>query len=224
MPSMDVFIGSAAKHGNLVYYMNQSDTAPLNQDGPWGNIGGGYCAGLTVRWLRLTYLGTDFPCEPGFRYLGEKIRYFNGTDWQATAYQNKIFEYSKAASPTAAMRVQYALGLAQMLLAKDLLEDVGTTGATGARLFRILKQSYGGYYVSMRSKTEGHAIGMRHGKPLGGKGPGVLHIFDPNYGHFAWPIASSQWAKIIDSYLYFTGYAKDLGDAYTIGRATPPIG
>lgn len=48
-------VQECAKIGTLVYYMNQSNTDPLSEPGPWGTIDGGYCAGLTVRWIRLTY-------------------------------------------------------------------------------------------------------------------------------------------------------------------------
>ncbi len=222
MPDMDSFVGSAARHGHLVYWMNQSLTDPIAQDGPWGNVSDGYCAGLAVRWIRLAYQGTDYKGAPGYVVGGEKVKWFNGTDWQATVYQNKIEMFNNAVHPTAPQRIAYALGLAQMFLASDLQEDANTR-PTGQKLARIVKQSYGCYYVSLRGTEWAHAIAMRHAKPPGAKGPGVFQIFDSNHGHFAWQIKSADWAQIIDSYFYFSGYDKDYRAAYTIGRATPPI-
>jgi hypothetical protein len=222
MADMNWFSGNAAKFGNLVYFMNQSWTDPLAQDGPWGDVSGGYCAGLTVRWIRLAYAGKDFVGKPGWTIGGQAAPWFNGTDYQAVIYQNKLIQYFKATLPSGKLQSQYALGLGQMLLAADLLEEASAQ-VTGAKLYRIAKQSYGCFYIGLAGQKGAHALALRHARPPSGKGPGVLHIFDANYGHFAWQVASSSWTQILDSYLHYSGYGKKYSTYYVIGRATPPI-
>ena len=216
------FAKNSAQYGNLVYWMDQSYTAPIAQDGPWGDVSGGYCAGLVVRWIRLAYAGKDFVGEPGYLLDEVKIRYFNGTDYQAVLYQNKLTQYFDAVKPDKISQVKYTLGLAQMLLASELMEH-RNQAASGQLLTRILKQSYGCYYISLVGKGVGHAIAMRHAKSPNGKGPGVLHIFDPNNGHYAWQLQAADWPTIIDGFFRCTGYQKKYTSSYLIGRATPPI-
>ena len=214
-------IQQCAHNGTLVYYMDQSDTAPLAEPGPWGAIQDGYCAGLTVRWIRLTYAGRDF-VSGNSNWGGVAMQYFNGTDWQATVYQNKLNTYVGATDTTRPVRTQYALGLAQMMLG-DIQEGSESAPANGARLTRVISKSYGNYYTSLGGPDGNHAIAFRHARPASGKGPGEFHIFDPNYGHFMWNAPASAWPTIIDWYLLTTDYKKDFPSAYFITRATPPV-
>jgi hypothetical protein len=222
MPTALWFIETAAKHGNLVYYMSQAGTAPMTEDGPWGDATKGYCAGLCVRWIRLCYQDQDFAAVGGYNYGGVPVKFFNGTEWQAVQYQNKLRQYFMAVQPDPMTEAQYALGLGQMFLASELREQ-GAGPATGTKLCRILKQSYGCYLVSLRGERTGHAIAMRHARPPNGKGPGVLHVFDPNCGHFAWQLPAAQWPTILDGFLSCNGYNKDYKKTYVIGRASPPL-
>ena len=221
MPDATWFATNAAQYGNLVYFMSQGNTDPISVDGPWGDVSNGYCAGLAVRWIRLAYEGRDFEGQPGYNFDGVEVRYFNGTDYQAVLYQNKIRQFIQAVETDVRMRATYALGLAQMLLTAELVEE-RTGAATGNRLTRILKQSYGCYYVALRAAKSGHAIAMRHARPPKG-GPGFLHIFDANAGHFAWQLPVAEWPTIIDGYLHCLGYKSIYKERYLIGRAQPPI-
>ena len=122
MPDRIWFATNAAQYGNLVYFMNQSITDPIAMDGPWGDVSGGYCAGLAVRWIRLAYEGRDFEGQPGYNFGGVQVRFFSGTDYQAVLYQNKIAQFAQAVETDVRMRATYALGLAQMLLTAELVE------------------------------------------------------------------------------------------------------
>ncbi|MCY7318682.1 MAG: hypothetical protein LH617_08125, partial [Ramlibacter sp.] len=62
-----------------------------------------------------------------------------------------------AVKPDRISGLKYSLGLAQMLLASELTE-IRNEAANGHRLTRILKQSYGCYYVSLFAKGFGHGI------------------------------------------------------------------
>lgn len=217
-------IQECAKIGTLVYHMDQANTAPLSEDapGPWGagNIADGYCAGLAVRWIRLSYAGKDFlpgDSESG----GVPIKYFDGTDWQATAYQNRLNDFA-ATGTTRRTRAQYALSVAQMALG-NLNEGSESTGANGQRLSRVIARSYGCYYTALAAEGYGHAIAFRHARPRSGSGPGEFHIFDANVGHFMWTAKGSTWPGIIDWYFKSTGYADEYTKAYFIARATPPV-
>jgi len=217
-------VKECAKIGTLVYYMNQSYTDPLSEEapGPWGggSISNGYCAGLTVRWIRLTYAGKDF--VPGnANWDGVPLRFFNGTDWQATAYQNRLKDYTAGNSTTRLGRTQFTLGLAQMMVG-ELQEGSESMPANGQRLARVIAKSYGNYYTSLGGNGS-HAIAFRHARPKSGSGPGEFHIFDPNVGHFMWNAKGATWPGIIDWYLQGVGYTKDFDKAYFITRATPPV-
>lgn len=222
MADIKYMVQECAKIGTLVYYMNQSDTAPLSEPGPWGNITNGYCAGLTVRWIRLAYAGKDY-VPHGASWDGVDMPYFDGTDWMATAYQNKMKDLSAQGGTTRASRADYTLSLAQMQLGTELREGSESTPATGDRLSRVIAKSYGCYYTSLGGADSSHAIAFRHARPKSGSGPGEFHIFDPNTGHFMWIARAATWAGIIEWYLRTTGYKNDFNTAYLIGRATPPV-
>ncbi len=55
----------AKTKGNLVYAMDQAQTAVMTEPGPWGEAYGGYCIGLAARWMSLQYQGKDYPYNPG---------------------------------------------------------------------------------------------------------------------------------------------------------------
>lgn len=214
-------VQECAKIGTLVYYMNQSNTDPLTEPGPWGTIDSGYCAGLTVRWIRLTYAGKDFvPVE--MSWGGVPLQYFNGTDWLATVYQNRLRDYGANNTTTRVGRVQFALSQAQMMVG-ELNEGSESAAANGERLARVIAKSYGNYYASLVGPKSSHAIAFRHARPKSGSGPGEFHIFDPNVGHFMWNARGATWPGIIDWYLQSVGYKDKYTKAYLIARATPPV-
>jgi hypothetical protein len=214
-------IQQCAQIGTLVYYMNQSNTAPIAEPGPWGTVQDGYCAGLTVRWIRLTYAGKDF-VPVNSHWDDVSMKYFNGTDWQATMYQNQLGNYSNANTTTRLGRCQFALGLAQMMVG-DIQDGSESLPANAQRLSRVIAKSYGNYYTSLGGPDGNHAIAFRHARPKSGSGPGEFHIFDPNYGHFMWSAPAANWPTVIDWYLQSTGYSSDYTSAYFISRATPPV-
>ncbi len=52
-------IQQAAKNkGVLVFAIDQTQTPPSTQPGPWGK---GYCMGFAANWIALPYQGKDFP-------------------------------------------------------------------------------------------------------------------------------------------------------------------
>lgn len=211
----------AAQKGVLVYYMSQSLTAPMAEDGPWGDVANGYCAGLSVRWIKLAYAGKDFIPSPAS--LGDvPIQYFNGTDWQATVYQTMLSNYYAAGNKETISQAAYALSLAQMQLGSELRE-MAPVRATGERLSRVVAKSYGCYWVTLKGPKGSHAIALRHARPSSGSGPGELHIFDPNYGHFMWQAKAATWPGIIDWFLGATDYWTKYTSRYLIARVTPPV-
>jgi hypothetical protein len=221
MSNIEFFIAANARSGNLIYGMSQAMADPIVQDGPWGDVRGGYCAGLAVRWMRLAYQGKDYVGQPGFSVRGASLNWFNGNDWQATIYQNKLEMYRSATNATRLQQAGYALGLGQMFLSPDLREDTSSR-VNGQKLARVVKQSYGCYYVVLTGGNSAHAVAMRHAKPPNGKGAGVLHIFDANSGHYAWQTTASNWAGLIEAFLYFSDYDYKYPMGYLIGKATPP--
>lgn len=221
MSYIKLVVKEAAQNGTLVYYMNQKSTVPMKQPGPWGNLAGGYCGGLTVRWIRLAYAGRDYPTTQK-ELEGVPYRCFEGSDWQATVYQNKLDDYVGSSEVDLATQGQYTLALAQMQLGTELRE-AGNCVANGQRLSRVLAKSYGCYWVGLMGATTAHAVAMRHARPSSGSGPGELHIFDPNYGHFMWQARAATWPGIIDWYLGMTDYWKEFTSNYLIARATPPV-
>lgn len=210
-----------AKIGTLVYFMSQSKTAPIAEPGPWGSASVGYCAGLAVRWIRLTYAGKDF-VPVSTSWDGVPMRYFNGTDLQATIYQSRLTDYGGGGYTTRLGRAQFALGQAQMMVG-SLQEGSESVGANGERLARVVAKSYGNYYTSLGGPESAHAIAFRHARPKSGGGPGEFHIFDANVGHLMWNAPGANWPGIIDWYLQSLGYKDEFTNAYFITRATPPV-
>lgn len=210
-----------ALEGELVYYMNQAYLPPCDQAGPWGDVQDGFCAGLSVRWMRLAYAGRDFPTRPG-DWGGVAMDIFEGSDWQATVYQNKANNFAAAGGTTRESRVRHVVGLAQMKLDSNLIQ-LRTGRPSGAQMASVLLRSYGCYYVSLGASDYGHAIALRHARPSKGGTTGELHIFDANIGHLVFATPSSYWAGTIDWYFRMTGYDEEYTTANLISRVTPPI-
>lgn len=205
----------------LVFYMNQAYAAPCDQPGPWGNIQDGYCAGLAVRWHRLAYAGRNFPTRPG-AWGGVPMEIFDGSDWQATVYQNMLLSHTAKGGTTRESRARYVLGLAQMKMDSTLFQ-LKTGRPRGVDLANILLRSYGCYYVSLGGPGYGHAIAFRHARPSKGGTTGEFHIFDANIGHLVFATPGSYWAETIDWYFKLTGYDEEYTTESLIGRVTPPI-
>ncbi len=49
----DALQTEANTKGNLVYALDQAQTAVMTEPGPWGEAYGGYCIGLAARWMSL---------------------------------------------------------------------------------------------------------------------------------------------------------------------------
>jgi len=222
MYDLDSVVFESAKKGVLVYFMSQWATSPVKPGGKWGDLTGGYCAGLTVRWVRLAYAGRDYKTT-GTEAGGVSLNCYNGTDELAATYQAKMRDaaIAKGSAPPTWI-AEYTLGLAQMKLGGELREE-GYGKPTGAKLTRVVTRSYGCYWVHLEGPTTSHVLAFRHARPSNGSGPGEFHIFDPNYGHFMWQAPAATWPGIVDWFLTATDYGRTYGDNWLVGRVTPPV-
>lgn len=222
MYDLDSVVFESARKGTLVYFMSQWTTSPVKRGGKWGDLTGGYCAGLAVRWIRLAYAGRDYKtivAEAG----GMSLNCYNGTDEQAATYQAKMRDAAIArGTATPAWLAEYVLDLAQMRLGKELREE-GIGKPTGMKLTNVVKRSYGCYWVHLEGPSSSHVFAFRHARPSNGSGPGEFHIFDPNYGHLMWQAPAATWANIVDWYLTATGYGSAYDSNWLVGRVTPPV-
>lgn len=224
MYDLDSVVLECARKGTLIYFMSQWATSPVKPGGKWGDLSGGYCAGLTVRWVRLAYAGRDYKTVSA-EAAGVPLNCYNGTDGQAASYQARMRDAAIArgdATPAPSWIAEYTLGLAQMKLGTELREE-GTGKPTGARLTQVVKRSYGCYWVHLEGPDSSHVLAFRHARPSSGSGPGEFHIFDANYGHFMWQAPAATWAGIVDWFLAATGYGSAYGSNWLVGRVTPPV-
>ena len=222
MFDLDCVVLPAARNGTLVYVMSQWTTSPVQPGGKWGDLTGGYCAGLAVRWIRLAYAGRDYKAV-GTEAGGVSLKAYTGTDELAASYQAKVRDTAALrGSATPTWIAEYILGLAQMKLGGELRAE-GTGKPTGAKLTGVVRRSYGCYWVHLEGPTSSHVFAIRHARPSGGDGPGEFHIFDPNYGHFMWQAPAANWNNIVDWFLVATGYDKAYASNWLVGRVTPPV-
>lgn len=168
---MNVLQQAALKVGVLTYALDQSNTAPLTQPGPWGAVQGGYCAGLAMRWIALRYAGYDYRYDRKTHMAAEP-------DWQATRDQNVMLDVYRGIFPDDYKTnfAQYGLRLNQGLVTRT------NTPMRGATLRRAGARKEACYFIVIRGRHAGddtaHAVAMQN---LGAHG---WRFFDANFGAF----------------------------------------
>jgi hypothetical protein len=204
-------IQQAAKdRGVLVYAIDQSQTPPLTEPGPWGDVKRyGYCMGLVANWIALAYRGKDFPYSD---------QVCDNPPWQATMAQN----------------IDAKAGFTNWVNEWKVLMAPFSCTATGLRaeqaqapsedfICRIAFQAYGCYGVTMRRGREGPD------RPPGGHGAvicngrdGRLHLFDPNQFHLAMADPPS-FKSFVKWWLDATGYRTRYTVLTGVVGIRPPI-
>ncbi len=193
----------------LIYAVDQAQSPPMTQPGPWGPMEGGYCAGLAANWIALAYDGKDFP------YASEVCDY---PPWQATRAQNI---YADADWTTWLQEWK--------VLAGDFQCTVGHHAALSAPptaefICSVVYRSYGCYGISFSRGPEppshpdagGHCVAIRNGRD------GRLHLFDPNYFHVAMH-GPEHFKHFVKWWLKDTGYHKRYRLLTGVAGIRPPI-
>ncbi|QQS12389.1 MAG: hypothetical protein IPK81_23400 [Rhodospirillales bacterium] len=194
---------TARTGGELVYAMSQSQTDVLNDDmpGPWGAAApAGFCAGLALRWIGLRRAGADYPFDPATGVA-------QGTFWQATRDQNIMVDTRVTGSNPADVFLPRAEAV---LKGYGVVVNRGrywtsTTGVSAAMLERAVFAGDGLYFVEMRRKGGGHALGLQ-------RAGNEYRLFDSNQGEFV--------LKGLDAFRRFASwFLKDTGyqGRYTTG-------
>lgn len=181
---------AARDAGYLVYAMDQSQTAPLTEPGPWGGAVDGYCQGMAIRWIWLRYQGRDFPYNTATRVYAD-------TDWRATAVQN-IYENADKDDEGDHWETSAA---AFYLSVSDGLRLSRNNKPSGAFINLMMTRAQGCFGISLKREGGGHAIAAQNED---GK---TFHLFDANYGHFTAPSADS-FKDFLDWYFDATGYGE----------------
>jgi len=195
----------AKTRGNLVYAMDQAQTAVMTQPGPWGEAFDGYCIGLAARWMSLQYQGSDYPYDPGTKEYG-------GTDWRATVGQNTEFTTKNTGD---VKFWEWAISPFQLRLSDGLrLESPGKP--SGAAVNLTVTRAYGCYGITLRRDGGAHSIAARHGRD------NRFHLFDGNYGHFAAKYADG-FKEFLDWYFDKTGYKDRYAKSVMVIGIKPPI-
>jgi len=154
---------TAKQKGWLVYAINQSQSAPLTQPGPWGSAHDGYCIGLAAKWASLMYQGQDFP------FSNQEC---GNPPWQSTIAQNLS---DSSTSPD-------QLGFWKAALTPFSCSLTGFNAerrnhAPSAAFFcQVAFRAYGCYGITMVGPNGAHAVAMRNGKD-------GMHLFDANRFH-----------------------------------------
>lgn len=197
---------SARDKGNLVFAMDQGQTAVMTQPGPWGVARSGYCMGMAVRWIALQYAGKNFPFNRGSRT-------FTDVDWQSTAAQNRYWNHDWVDEADHWIKAAEAVGLR----VSNGLRTERQGKPTADRILEVMRQAYGCYGISLNRERGGHAIAARHGRD------NRFHLFDPNYGHFVADRVGG-FRKFVDWYLAETGYGERYTASIFVCGVKPPIG
>src|SRR5579871_3150352 len=194
----------------LVYAIDQAQTPPMTQPGPWGSTQHGYCAGLAANWIALAYRGQDYPfsnqvCE--------------NPPWQSTRAQN-IYQDTVCTDWVLEWKV----------LAGDFQCSIGhhvahAAAPTADFICSVVFRSYGCFGVSFARGPEppknpeagGHCIAMRNGRD------GRLHLFDPNYFHVVMH-NPDHFRHFVAWWLKETGYHKRYPLLTGVAGIRPPIG
>ncbi len=154
---------TAKQKGWLVYAINQSQTAPLTQPGPWGSAYDGSCIGLAAEWASLMYHGQDFPFSN---------QVCDNPPWQSTMAQNLS---DSSASPD--QLGFWKSALTPFACSMTGFNAVRRNHAPSAAFFcQVAFQAYGCYGITMVGPGAAHAVAMRNGKD-------GMHLFDANFFH-----------------------------------------
>jgi len=192
------------KENCLVYAMDQSQTAPITEPGPWGRPQEGYCAGLAARWIALHYVGSDYSYDA-------KTKECENPDWQATR-DYAIRDDSKKGFPDAYKKVfdQYGLTLNkgshkkfQSFPCLQLVQAVG---------------DFRGCCLLGMWGNGGHVVAL-------GRAPqykSEWFFFDPNFGEFKFP-GANETVKFLQWFFADSGYAKSFKTSGIVGVNAPPF-
>jgi hypothetical protein len=195
----------AKTKGNLVYALDQAQTAVMTEPGPWGEAYGGYCIGLAARWMSLQYQGKDYPYNPG-------TQEYDGADWRATVGQNTEFTTKN----TGDLKFwEWAISPFQLGLSGSLkVESAGKP--SGAIINLAVTHAYGCYGITLRREGGAHSIAAENARD------NRFHLFDGNYGHFVANSANS-FKNFLDWYFDKTGYKNRYTKSVLVIGITPPI-
>jgi hypothetical protein len=154
---------TAKQKGWLVYAVNQSQTAPLTQPGPWGSATDGFCIGLAAEWASLMYQGRDLP------FSNQEC---DNPPWQSTMAQNL------SDSSTGSGQIDFwKAALSPFACSMSGFNAVRRNHAPSAAFFcQVAFQAYGCYGITMVGPSSAHAVAIRNGRD-------GMHLFDANFFH-----------------------------------------
>ncbi len=194
-------LGAKAK-GVLVYAIDQAQTPPMTQPGPWGATHEGYCAGLAANWISLAYQGKDFPFAS---------QVCDNPPWQATMAQtiDENAGFTDWVNEWKVVTQPFACTVSTLRA-----ERPHTPSA--AFICQVVFNAYGCYGVTMRRPGGGHTVVMRNGRD------GRLHLFDPNYFHVAVK-GPDAFQDFVSWWLQQTGYGTRYTERTGVIGIKPPI-
>jgi len=195
----------ALNEGYLVYAMDQGQTAPCTMPGPWGIDQEGYCAGLSIRWIALHYIGSDYPYDA-------RTHECVNPGWEATRDQGE-YEDSSGVFPAKYKMVAAQYGLT---MNKGSLQQFPSLAALP--LIRAADSFRGCCLISIRGSKGGHAIAL-------GRGPEYksgFFFFDPNYGSFKCK-GIDDANKFLSWFFIDTKYREKYSIARLCGVNAPPF-
>ena len=195
----------ALKENCIVYALDQGQTAPITEPGPWGYSQGGYCAGLAARWIALRYIGLDYPFDPTTKEC-------ETPDWQATR-DFAIRSDSSKGFPDAYKKVfsQYGLTLNVGSLKKF-------KSFPSLLMAQAVNEFKGHCLVGMWGAGSGHAVALGRGAEY----KSAWYFFDPNYGEFTFS-GLDETVKFLDWFWTDTGYKKSFDRSSVVGVNAPPF-
>lgn len=194
---------AAKRRGELVYAMDQGQTAMLTQPGPWGHIQSGFCAGLAVRWRSLRHENKDYPYDPRTLEL-------ETPDWQATRDHNIGKDAHKTgADAYDAMLRQYGMSINPGRIS----EREGA--ASGYMLRAAAEAAPGCYFVSLRGARDSHAIAMQN------ESGHLFRLFDANKGEFVLK-GANRFGEFLDEFLADTLYRLAFPNMAVVFAVNPP--
>lgn len=184
--------------------MDQGQTAPITQPGPWGRSQEGYCAGLAARWIALHYIGSDYPYDA-------QTKECTNPDWQATR-DFAIRDDSSKGFPDAYKKVfdQYGLTLNKGSLKRF-------QSLPSSLLVEAMNNFRGCCVIGMWGNG-GHAVAL-------GRGPeyqAERFFFDPNYGEFKFP-GTNEIVKFLNGFFSDSKYMQTFTSSAIVGVNAPPF-
>ena len=192
----------AKNKGVLVFAIDQSQTPPMTQPGPWGDVSKGYCMGLAANWIALAYQGRDFP-------FANQV--CDNPPRQSTMVQN-IDQSARLIDWVDEWKVVTAPFLCSVTGLKATRGHL----PSAAFICQVVFRAYGCYGVSLNRPGGGHAVAMRNGRD------GRLHLFDPNYFHVAMR-GPDAFQAFVSWWLQQTGYDKRYTEGAGVVGIRPPI-